>query len=1038
MFSFIVSRSLQNRLLVLMLSAIVIAAGLVTLRTLPVDVFPDLNRPTVTIMTEAEGLAPAEVEQLVTYPLETAMSGLPGLQRVRTVSGVGLSITYIEFDWGVDIYRARQQVNERLTIAEAQLPASAIPHMSPISSIMGEIMLIALSSDTASAMELREIADFVVRPQLLTLPGVSQVIPIGGEVRQYRVKPDLFALSRLGLTLDDMTLAVENFGGNAGGGFLDQHGKEYLLRNTSRTTRIEDLASVVVAMRGGRPITLAQVAEVGFAAAPRRGDAGYRGKPAVIVSVQKQPGANTVAMTSQIEEMLAQIEKTLPEGIKVNQQLFRQADFITTSVSNVQIVLIEAMVIVALVLFAFLLNWRTTFISLTAIPLSLLVTVLVFKLFGLSINTMTLGGLAIAIGELVDDAVVDVENIFRRLKQNAGRTSPRPIAEVVFGASLEVRSSIVYATLIVILVFVPLFALSGIEGRLFAPLGVAYIVSLFASLIVSISVTPVLCYYLLPKIVDQAHSEGRLVERLKAVNRRVLEATLERPRPILVVCGVAVLAATVAMLALPRSFLPPFNEGTYAISVQLDPGVSLAESTRIARIAEQLILSVPEVTNVGRRTGRAELDEHAEGVHSSEIDVDIALSERSKAEITDDIRSRLAQLPVAVNIGQPIGHRLDHMLSGVRSEIALKIYGDDIDTLRRMAGELQERLVGVRGLVDVQVEKQVRIPQIEIAVDHEKAATYGVSSGQLVAALERASNGRIVSQVIEGARRYDVVIRLDDEERTPMGLRSLLVETPAGPVALSQVADVREVDGPNQISRENGRRRIVVYANTDGVDPSATLQLVREIVDSFDQLPLGYTTRLEGQFLAQEQASRLIAGLSLISLALIFAVLLRRYRSVPLALIIMTNVPLALVGGVAALWIASQPLSVASLVGFVTLAGIATRNGILKVSHYLNLALHEGEQFGRDLVIRGSLERMTPVLMTALSAGFALIPLMIAADAPGKEILHPVAITIFGGLLTSTLLDAVLTPALFLRYGRASLERLQANVAARGEPASAY
>lgn len=1036
MFNWLVAGSLRNRIFVLVAAAMVIAFGLRSTGTLPVDVFPDLNRPTVTIMTEVEGLAPAEVEQLVTYPIETLMSGLPGLVRVRTVSGVGLSVTYIEFNWGVDIFRARQQVNERLAIAQTQLSESAVPHMAPISSIMGEIVLIALSSETASPMELREIADFVLRPQLLTIPGISQVTTIGGEVRQYRITPDLASLARLGLSLDAVAEAAADFGRNAGGGFLDRHDKEYLLRHVSRTTRIEDLRSVVVASRGGRPVTMAQVAQVDFAAAPRRGDAGFAGEPAVIISVQKQPGADTVGLTTQVESTLQQVGRTLPEGIYASQLLFRQADFIETSIGNLQVVLVHAVVIVTLVLFAFLLNWRTTFISLTAIPLSLLVTVLVFHAFGLSINTMTLGGLAIAIGELVDDAVVDVENIFRRLRQNATAALRRPAFEVVVSASQEVRSGIVYATLIVILVFVPLFALGGIEGRLFRPLGIAYIVSIFASLVVSVTVTPVLAYYLLPGVIDRHPGDTRFVTRLKHWNRRLLDVTLGRLQPLAIVCGAATALALLAMLALPRSFLPPFNEGTYAISLQLDPGISLEESSRIAAVAERLIMEVPEVTRVGRRTGRAELDEHAEGVHSTEIDVDVEPSDRTKQEITADIRARLAQLPVAVNIGQPISHRLDHMLSGVRSEVALKIYGEDLDTLRRTAGDLQERLAAVPGLVDVQVEKQVRIPQVEVAIDHARAAAYGVPPGRLVAALEQASNGQVVSQVIDGSRRHDVVLRLADTERSPQGLRGLLIETTGSPVALGQVAEVHEVDGPNQISRENGQRRIVVYANTDGRDPSAAIAGVRDILAAYS-LPAGYTTRLEGQFLAQEQASRLILWLSLLSLALIFAVLYTRYRSATLAFIIMVNVPLALVGAVAALWLAGQPLSVASLVGFVTLAGIATRNGILKVSHYINLVINESEPFGRALVVRGSLERMTPVLMTALSAGLALIPLIIAAGEPGKEILHPVAITIFGGLMSSTLLDAVVTPALFLRYGERPLARL---VEARhaGAGATAY
>ncbi|GMU68361.1 MAG: multidrug transporter AcrB [Steroidobacteraceae bacterium] len=1025
MFNFLLTQSVRNRIFVLIAAALCVAYGLVTLRQLPVDVFPDLNRPTVTIMTEAPGLAPAEVEQLVTYPIETAITGLPGLARVRTVSGVGLSVTYVEFDWGVDIYRARQQVNERLAIAAPDLPPGTVPHMAPISSIMGEILLIALSSEKASPMEVREVAEFVLRPQILNVPGVSQVIPIGGEIRQFRIAPDTVALANVGLTVEDISMAVENFGRNAGGGFLDWHGREYLLRNIAQSTRLEDLKSVVVDVRDGRPITLDQVASVDFAAAPRRGDAGFMGRPAVILSVQKQPGADTVALTEQIEGVLARATESLPEGIKADQLLFRQADFIETSVSNVTRVLFEAMIIVALVIFAFLLNWRSTAISLTAIPLSILVSIIVFKMLGLSINTMTLGGLAVAIGELVDDAVVDVENILRRLRQNAAAGHPRSTFDVVVGASREVRSGILSASLIVVLVFVPLFALTGIEGRLFAPLGIAYIVSILASLLVSITVTPVLSYYLLPAIATNEHGDGALVKRLKRLYTQVLERTLgDHLRPIALACAIAVVLAMVGMLTLPRAFLPPFNEGTYAISVQLDPGVSLEESSRVAQVAEKLILGVPEVVKVGRRTGRAELDEHAEGVHSTEIDVDIRPSDRSKLEVTGDLRARLSQLPVVVNIGQPISHRLDHMLSGVRSEIALKIYGDDLDTLRRTAGEIKDQLDLVPGLVDVQLEKQVRIPQLEVRIDHARAAAYGISPPRLMAALEQSSNGQHVSQVIDGARRYDVVVRLSDDRRSPEALRSMLIDSPGGSIALGQVADIRIADGPNQISRENGRRRIVVYANTDGQNPSGAVAGVRGVLAEF-KLPPGYSTRLEGQFLAQESASKLIAGLALISLCLIFAVLYTRYRSTVLALIVMVNVPLAIVGGVIALWLASQPLSVASLVGFVTLAGIATRNGILKISHYINLSLHEGMSFGRDLVIRGSLERLTPVLMTALSAGLALIPLIIAAGAPGKEILHPVAITIFGGLVTSTLLDAIVTPALYLKFGNPSLERLR-------------
>ncbi|MGK7870391.1 efflux RND transporter permease subunit [Falsiroseomonas sp. E2-1-a20] len=1025
MFNILVTASLRNRIFVLIAAAILVVYGAFTLQRLPVDVFPDLNKPVITLMTEAEGLAPEEVELLVSYPIETAMNGMPGVTRVRSVSGVGLSIVFVEFDWGTDIWVNRQQVAERLSLVRAQLPANVAPQMAPISSIMGEIMLVAMSTDgRASPMELRELADWVVRPRLLTIPGISQVIPIGGEVRQYRVTPDVARMHALDVTEAQLVAALRQFGGNTGGGYVDQAGREYLIRNIGRTTRLDDLANTPVAVRAGQPIPLRQVATVDYAARLKRGEAGSMGRPAVILSIQKQPAADTVALTRQVEAALAELQRAMPPGVTANNVQFRQADFIAASIGNVEKVLLEAVAVVAVVLFLFLLNGRTTFISLTAIPLSVLITVVVFQLLGLSINTMTLGGLAIAIGELVDDAVVDVENVFRRLRENRALPDPQPAIIVVAKASQEVRSGIVYATMIVILVFVPLFALTGIEGRLFAPLGVAYIVSILASLIVSITVTPVLCYYLLPRMKRMDHGDSALVRVLKRWNERALLWAFARARLVYLLAGVGVAGALATVPFLPRSFLPPFNEGTLTISLQFQPGISLAEANRLGRQAELLIMQVPEVRTVGRRTGRAELDEHAEGVHSSEIDVSLHASQRGKQVISADIRARLSVLPGSANVGQPIGHRLDHMLSGVRAEIALKITGDDLDTLRTLAEGMQQRLAAIPGLTDLQVERQVRVPQLQVAVNHERAALYGVSAASVAEALQSLSGGQVVSQVVDGARRFDVVLRLGDADRTGAGLAAVMIETPGGRVPLSLLAELRDTDGPNQILRENGRRRIVVLANTDGTDMAAIVARIRAEMEAAT-LPPGYFFTLEGTFQAQEEAARLIAGLSLVSLALIFMVLYSRYKSAVLALIIMGNVPLALVGAIAALWIAGQPLSVASMIGFITLAGIATRNGILKVSHYLNLALLEGERWGLALVIRGSLERLTPVLMTALSAGFALIPLMIGASEPGKEILHPVAVTIFGGLITATLLDTFLTPLLFHRFGRPALERLR-------------
>ena len=1038
MFNFLVTQSLRNRLIVLALAAVMIVFGAFTVTKLPVDVFPDLNKPTVTIMTESEGLAPPEVEQLVSFPIETQMNGLPGVTRVRSVSGVGLSIVYVEFDWGTDIYRNRQQIAERLALVRDQLPAAVIPQMGPINSIMGQIVLAAMTApDEVSAMELREIADFVIRPRLLTIPGVAQVIPIGGEVRQYRIAPNPAAMRALGVTQTQIETALTSFGANTGGGFADQYSREFLIRNIGKTMRLEDLASIAVANVNGRPIYLRQVAEVGFGARLKRGDAGYMGRSSVILSVEKQPDVDTITLTKAVEAALADLSTTLGRGIKVDNILFRQANFIETSIKNVQTVLIEAVGVVAVVLFAFLLNVRTTAISLTAIPVSILGTAIVFWWMGLSINTMTLGGLAIAIGELVDDAVVDVENIFRRLRENREQGNPRSVFDVVVGASQEVRSGIVYATVIIILVFVPLFALTGIEGRLFAPLGKAYIISILMSLVVSITLTPVMAYYMLPGLKRLDHREGWLVRKLKGGNRSLLSWSFSHPRLLMAGALAGVLTASVAATQLPRSFLPPFNEGSFTISLLFNPGISLAESHRVGLIAEQLLMQIPEVRQVGRRTGRAELDEHAEGVHSSEVDLDLKPSSRPKEEIIADIRNRLAVLPVATNIGQPISHRLDHMLSGVRAQIALKIYGEDLDTLRRVAAEFRDKFAAVPGVVDLQVEKQVRIPQLEITVDYERAALFGLQPAAITEALERLSNGRVVSRLVDGNRRFDVVMRLPDAMRTTQALADMLIETPLGWVPVRQLADVRETDGPNQILRENGKRRIVVLANSDGrTDMAKIVADIRTLVAQ-SQLPEGYFTSFEGTFQAQEEATKTIGLLSAISLAMVFAILYSRYRSTLFALIIMGSVPLALIGSVAALWWSGQPLSVASMIGFITLTGIAARNGILKVSHYINLAIHEGMAFGPELVMRGSLERLTPVLMTALSAGVALIPLMIDAGAPGKEILHPVAITIFGGLVSATLLDTFLTPVLFLRYGAKPLQRLIDGVKAEQAAAAA-
>jgi HME family heavy-metal exporter len=1027
MFNWIVRASLGNRPLVMAIAVILMAYGALTAWRTPVDVFPDLNKPLVTVITEAGGMAPQEVELLVSFPIETALNGMPGVTRVRSVSGIGLSIVYAEFDWGSDVYRNRQLVSERLTLVKEQLPGGLTPIMGPVSSIMGEIMLIALPIDPAQAspMQAREYADFVLRPRLLSIPGVSQVIPIGGEVRQLRVEPDTARMAQFGVALGQLESALRDFAANTSGGFLDLNGREYLIRNIGRTHRLEDLQGLAVAYKNGAPVLLEQVAGVRYAAAIKRGDAGFNGKPAVIASIQKQPDADTVRLTRDIEAALAELKQGLPRGVAPPEVLFRQADFIEASIGNVIEALRDGAIMVAVVLFVFLLSVRTTAISLVAIPLSLAVTALAFQLLGQSINVMTLGGLAIAIGELVDDAVVDVENILRRLRQRATMPDPPSVLQVIWRASVEVRSGIVYATLIVVLVFVPLFALPGIEGRLFAPLGIAYIVSILASMLVSMTVTPVLSYYLLPGMTRLHRDDSPLVRWLKRTDTRVLHWSFPHARGILVAAAMVAALATATIPFFPRAFLPAFNEGSLVMSLIFNPGTSLSEANRMGALAETLIRQVPEVTKVGRRTGRAELDEHAEGVHSSEIDVDLKRSGRGREAVMAAIRAQMASLPASVAIGQPISHRLDHLLSGVRAQIALKVYGDDLDTLRGLADTLRASLATVPGLVDITVERQVLIPQVNVRLDYRAAAQYGIPAGEALKALQTLSDGTRITQVIEGVRRFDLVVRLPDAGRTPRDLGRVMLDSPRGPVPLSAIATVEEGDGPNQIGRENSRRRIVVYANTDGSDMAEVIAGVRNVVTQ-GGLPGGYFVSIEGQFQAQEQATRLIAMLAMGSLALIFLVLYSRYRSSTLALIIMANIPFALIGSVIAMWVAGLTLSVASMVGFITLTGIATRNGILKVSHYINLCRFEGETFGVSMIVRGSLERLTPVLMTALVAAFALVPLLVSADAPGKEILHPVAVVIFGGLVSSTILDSLLTPLAFWVFARKPLEAILA------------
>jgi HME family heavy-metal exporter len=1030
MFKWLLASSLANRLLVIIASLVLMGYGAWTLSRTPVDVFPDLNKPTVTVMTEAGGMAAEEVEQLITFPLETTMNGLPGVESVRSVSSAGLSFVYVTFDWRTEIFRARQMVSERLAAMEEGLAEGVVPRMGPISSIMGEVMQIAIPVDTAkiSPMGVREYADWVLRPRLMAVPGVAQVIPIGGEVRQFQVQPDTRRMAELGITHEQLEAALKGYSSNTSGGFLELNGREVLIRHLGRTSSLDDLKNLALTAKEGQPILLRQVAQVSFEAAPRRGDAGFEGQPAVILGIQKQPTADTIGLTRAIEEALSGMQASLPAGMQAPRVTFRQASFIEASIDNLKLKLIGASVFVAAILFLFLGTLRPTVIALTAIPVSIFLTALVFQHFGLSINTMTLGGLAIAIGGLVDDAVVGVENVLRRLKEDSAKHPGHRLhpLELVARATMEVRSAILYATVIIVLVFVPLFALPGMEGRLFIPLGIAFIVSTLASLVVSVTVTPVLSFYLLPRMKSLDHGDTRLLAWLKRHYAGALQGVLQRPRAALAAGGVAVLLALVAVPFFPTTFLPPFNEGTLLVGMRLNPGVTLSETASLARQAELLIKQVPEVTHVGRRSGRAELDEHAEGVHVSELDVGLKPTHeltRPMGDISADIRVRLANLPAAVSIGQPISHRIDHMLSGVRSQIAVKLFGEDLDTLRGQAELLRARLAAIPGVADLEVEKQVLAPQIKVRVDYAAAAQYGVPAPQVLATLQSLVEGERVTQIVEGGRRFALVVKLPAAARSAEGLKDILIETPTGRVPLSRIATIEESDGPNQISRDDGKRRIVLSANAQGRPLSDIVADMRRVVAD-TRLPEGYFITLGGQFQAQEEASRLVGLLSLVSLALMFVVLFSRYQSTRLSLLIMANIPLALVGAVLGLWLSGQPLSVAALVGFITLAGISVRNGILKVSHYINLMRLEGEAFDQPMILRGSLERLAPVLMTALVTAFALAPLLFEAEQPGTEVLHPVAVVIFSGLISSTLLDTFLTPVMFWLFGRADAERL--------------
>jgi len=1019
----IISWSIANRLLVVIVSLGLMAYGSVVAFRAPVDVFPDLTAPTVTVVTEAHGLAPQEVETLVTFPIESAVNGSTGVRRVRSSSGIGISIVWVEFDWGTDIYIARQIVNEKLQLVAAQLPPDiSPPTLAPISSIMGEILFIALRSDRHAPMEVRDTADWVLRRRLLALPGVAQVVPIGGGVRQYQVRVDPDLLRAFDVTLAGVEEALRESNQNSTGGFFVRGGQESLIRGVGRISSKDDIAQAVIEVRGGSPIVVGQVARVEVGPGIQRGEGSSNAKPAVVLAIQKQPGANTLELTARIDRELDAIQKTLPEGMQIERNKVRQADFIETAVGNVTISLRDGAILVAVILFLFLFDLRTTLISLVSIPLSLLVAIIVLDWKGVTINTMTLGGLTIAIGALVDDAIIDVENVFRRLRENRALPAEqrRPATDVVFEASREIRGSIVFATLIVMLVFVPLFFLSGVEGRLLAPLGYAYLVAIFASLVVAMTVTPALCAYVLPRSRSLGHGDSFIVRQLKRAYRPVLVRSIAHPK-LVGIAAIALLGGAIALVPfLGRTFLPEFNEGALTVSAVTLPGTSLQESDRLGRRVEEILLSFPEVVSTARRTGRAELDEHAQDVNAAEIDVRLRSTERSKEAFLTELREKLTTVPgVVCTIGGPIAHRIDHMLSGTRASIAIKVFGDDLTQLRATASAIERSMKGIDGVVDLALEQQVDVPQLTIKFDREAIARYGLRTGALAETIETAYAGTKVTQVVENQRTYDVVVRYRDDTRADLdAIKNTVVDTPSGAkIPLRMLATIRDDVGPNTISRENVQRKIVVSANTSGRDLGSVIADTRAVIERDVELPPGYYVVYGGQFESEQSASRTIGFLGAFVVAGIFVLLFLAFRSTRNALLIMVNLPLALIGGVAAVFFGGGILSIASLVGFITLFGIATRNGIMMISHYEHLRTDEGASF-EEAVLRGSMERLSPVLMTAMCAGLALIPLVIAGGETGNELQAPMGVVILGGLLSATALNMLVVPALYARFAR--------------------
>ena len=1026
----IIGFSLQNRILVLVASVLLLIGGTYTAMHTEVDVFPDLNAPTVVIMTEANGMAAEEVEQLVTFPVETAVNGATGVRRVRSSSTNGFSVVWVEFDWDTDIYLARQIVSEKLAVVSESLPANVgKPTLGPQSSILGEMLIVGLTADSTSMLDLRTIADWTIRPRLLSTGGVAQVAVLGGDIKEYQVQLDPERMRHYGVTLSEVMNITREMNLNANGGVLYEYGNEYIVRGVLSTDKVDQIAKAVVRSNGvsGAPILLEDIADVQVGAKlPKLGTASERGKHAVLLTVTKQPATSTLELTDKLEASLQDLQKNLPADVKVSTDIFRQSRFIESSIGNVQKSLLEGGIFVVIVLFLFLANIRTTVISLVTLPLSLIASILALHYMGFTINTMSLGGMAIAIGSLVDDAIVDVENVYKRLRENRLKPAGEqlPILEVVFNASKEVRMPILNSTLIIIVSFVPLFFLSGMEGRMLVPLGIAFIVALAASTVVALTVTPVLCSYLLgkekTKKQNNENSDSAVARKMKQWYGSALTFVLGHKKGVLGgIIGLFVVALG-CFFTLGRSFLPPFNEGSFTINISSLPGISLEESDKMGHRAEELLLSIPEIQTVARKTGRAELDEHALGVNVSEIEAPFELKDRSRSELVAEVREKLGTIVGAnVEIGQPISHRIDAMLSGTKANIAIKLFGDDLNRMFTLGNEIKSAIQGIPGIADLNVEQQIERPQLVISPKREMLAKYGISLPEFSEFVNVCLAGEAVSQVYEKGKSFDLTVRVKDNLRDEMEkIRNLMIDTGDGQkIPLNYVAEIRSAMGPNTISRENVKRKIVISANVADRDLRSVVNDIQAQVDAQIKLPEGYHIEYGGQFESEQAASRTLALTSFMSIVVIFLLLYHEFRNVKESAIILINLPLALIGGVFALLITTGEVSIPAIIGFISLFGIATRNGMLLISHYNHLQQEEG--YGvYDSVIRGSLDRLNPILMTALSSALALIPLALSGDLPGNEIQSPMAKVILGGLLTSTFLNGFIIPIVYLMMHR--------------------